>query len=125
MEYPAICPQCWYYNLCNKEGIICSAIQILADGNKPLKEYLINLADDKYVNEDYKKVLIENQEAIILTRKKRRILKDFEQFKKNPKKYVIAILLECGVKIRDISRAFKISRSSIYRLKDKDNKKDL
>ena len=46
----------------------CHAVNRLADGNKPLRERLLDINHDRYANKDYKAVLIEAQEAIQVRR---------------------------------------------------------
>lgn len=65
MEYPPVCSRCKNKALC-AEGFLCPAIDLLSDGDKPLKEALININPD-YPNQDYKQVLISLQQNRCMT----------------------------------------------------------
>lgn len=104
---------------CIKREYPCHAVMAWADGNKPLKEYLAGLDMERYPNQDYKQVLIDQQEAKRQSRhNKKRPLNDFERFDANPRLMAVALLLNTRrMKIWQIALAFNVTERTIRRLK--------
>ena len=108
-DYREICPKCERYKACE---VVCPAIDILANNDKAMKEKHLSYDGDRVIVKDYKEVLIEAQNS-----GKKRMFKDFEQFRDRPRLHLIALGLQVRIRIKDIARAMNIDETTVRRYK--------
>lgn len=109
MGLPSFCrDKCRDYKTCRK---VCDYIDRIADGNKPLREYLAGLDMERYPNQDYKQALIEHQDARRLT-----ISYTISDIRNIPDSHqrLIAAALYADIPVRLIAKSLKISKQRVY-----------
>lgn len=120
-----ICPACKKkypvrYLHCVKTQTMCPAMEILGDGDNPLKERLLNINFDQYPNQDYKASLIEAQQSKQNNHRKRfRSPEEFEQFRDDPRVHIIVLALNARIKIKQIAWAMNLNERTVRRLRKK------
>ena len=113
-----ICNKCKARERCKTP---CPPVDIWVDGNKPLRERLLNIDYDRFPNQDYKIKLIEAQESNRNKTKRSRHPEDFEQFRGDPRIHIITLALNARIKIKQIAWAMKLNERTVRRLKKMGN----
>lgn len=105
---PPICNRCKDRDNCRQ---VCKDIDMLADGNKPLRERFLNYDGDRQPWRDYKDVLISRQRA-----KKQNPKETIERIRQidDPKARLIIAARHAHLTIPQIAIVLNISRQSIY-----------
>lgn len=110
-KLPPICPSCPSYKVCK---IPCHQINMLADGNKPLREVLREVHFDRHRIQDYKVALIDRQENIRL--KKVHTQEEVNKLNAPVQIKIIAWAFTQGSKVKEIAETLRISRPRIYQI---------